>query len=255
VLKYLKERNENEGDISDKKLQKWATFGIKSVHHARITGTVYDDPRNNEQYLKQYADQPSDDESPKSEIHIPLNPPIVPKLILDDSNEDFIQSFEEATNFILYAAEACQRLRINEEISRRSKLRWFSALADIYDEYKLLVEKVPTLKSDKRALKASQIAEYAKKDKSKKGALAKEVMAGRRINKILESIQGQWHLIDLLDFITKDFLVNNNQEFIEELAAGIEFDDNVNLPYMAINSGSSHQFAIVKKNLVTNVIR
>jgi len=79
-LKYLKEKNENDGDISDKKLQKWATFGIKSVHHAKTLGTVYDDPQNNEQYLKMYADQHSDDELTKSEIHNPLNPPIVPKL-------------------------------------------------------------------------------------------------------------------------------------------------------------------------------
>ncbi len=247
MLKYLKERNENEEDISDKKLQKWATFGIKSVHHAKTLGTVYDDPQNNEQYLKMYADQHSDDELTKSEIHIPLNPPIVPKLILDESDEHFIPSFENATNFILYAAEACQRIRINSEISRRSKLRWFSALADIYDEYKYLVEKVPTLKNDKKALKASQIAEYVKKDKSKRGALAKEVMAGRRINKILDAIQGQWHLIDLFDFITKDFLVNNNQEFIDGLASGVECVYKVNLPYKSINSGSTHQFSICEK--------
>ena len=51
-----------------------------------------------------------------------------------------ITSFDKVTNFILYAAEACQRLRVNEETSRKSRLRWYSALADIYNGYKELVE-------------------------------------------------------------------------------------------------------------------
>ena len=69
-------------------------------------------------------------------------------------------------------------------------------------------------------------------------------MAGKRINKILEALQGQWHIIDLHDNITKEFLVNNNQQFIDDLVNGINFP-NIRriLPYKLIDdSGSSHQY-------------
>ena len=55
---------------------------------------------------------------------------------------DFVQSFNKVTNYILYAAEAYQRLRVEEKVSRRSKLQWYSALADIYDEYRDLITKI-----------------------------------------------------------------------------------------------------------------
>ena len=240
---------DDESNTSNEKLEKWAKFGIK-VDYVETTGTVYDDPKNNNKHLKDYAtylaqlDEAHHDEP---DFCIPLNPPIVPKLIFDDSSNDFIPAFEEVKNFILYAAEACQKFRVNEETSRRSKLRWYSALADAYDNYKRLLDETPILRSSKNAIKALEIAEIKKNDKSKKskkGALAKEVMAGKRINKILEALQGQWHIIDLHDNITKEFLVNNNQQFIDDLVNGINFP-NIRriLPYKLIDdSGSLHQY-------------
>src|SRR6266540_4472785 len=121
-------------------------------------------------------------------------------------------------NYILYAVRAYQRLRVEEEVSHHSKLWWYSTLADIYDEYRDLITKIPSLKHlNPKVLKASKIAKDIKRDKLKRAALAKEVMAGRRVNKILDVLRGQWHVIDFLDFITKEMLINNSQEFINKL--------------------------------------
>lgn len=153
---------------------------------------------------------------------IPLNPPPVPKLIRNGYDASFMRNFEEATNYILYAAAACTRLRVNEEITRRSKLRWYSVLADLYDRYQEVVNRIPSLKNgDKRVKEASELAEGKRKDKLKRKALAKEVMAGQRVNKILTALKGQWHVIELHDFITREFLINNDAEFFENLLRGI----------------------------------
>ena len=68
-------------------------------------------------------------------------------------------------------------------------------------------------------------------------------MARRRVNKILDVLRGQWHVIDFLDFITKEMLVNNNQEFINKLVQGIKWPlQDMELPYQLMMSGFSHQF-------------
>ncbi len=118
----------------------------------------------------------------------------------------------------MYAAKVCQRLRVEEEVSHHSKLWWYSTLADIYDKYRDLITKILSLKYlNSKVLKALEIAKDIKRDKLKRAALAKEVMVKRRINKILDVLRGQWHVIDFFDFITKEMLVNNSQEFINKL--------------------------------------
>jgi hypothetical protein len=178
---------------------------------------------------------------------IPLNPPPAPKLIQNEYNASFMRHFEAATDYILYAATACTRLRVSEEIARRSRLRWYSVLADLYDRYKEIVNKIPSLKGDRRVKEASELDEK-KKDKLRRNALAKEVMAGRRINKILTALKGQWHVIELHDFITREFLINNDTDFFDKLTRGIQWPENeFNLPYKRVpNSGSSFQFALLK---------
>ncbi|SRR6266542_1609051 len=107
-------------------------------------------------------------------------------------------------NYILYAVRACQRLRVEEEVSRHLKLRWYSTLADIYDEYRDLITKILSLKHlNPKVLKALEIAEDIKRDKLKRAALIKEVMIERRVNKILDVLRGQWHIIDFLDLLQK----------------------------------------------------
>lgn len=44
------------------------------------------------------------------------SPPPAPMLIQDEYNASFMRNFEAGTNYILYAATACTRLRVNEEI-------------------------------------------------------------------------------------------------------------------------------------------
>ncbi len=114
-------------------------------------------------------------------------------------------------NYILYVTKACQKLRVKEEVSHYSKLQWYNALADIYNKYRDLITKILSLKySNPKVLKVSEIAEDIKRDKLKRVTLAKEIMAKRRVNKILDILRGQWHIIDFLDFITKEMLVNNS---------------------------------------------
>ena len=105
--------NDDESNASNEKLEKWAKFGIK-VDYVETAGTVYDNPKNNNEHLKNYATylaqlDETHDESSEPNLCIPLNPPVVPKLIFDDSSNDFIQAFDEVKDFILYAAEACQK--------------------------------------------------------------------------------------------------------------------------------------------------
>lgn len=229
--------------VGSNKLSKWARFGVVENAQMNITGKLYDKPSNEyfTDYLSWIGRNVSDD---VLEYLIPLNPPPVPRLQKEVSVENFTRSFDKVTEYILYAAKACQRLRVDEEINRRSRLRWFSVLADIYDEYKSLIATVPNMKyANHKVTKVSEIAEEVKRDKLKRMALVKEVIAGRRINRILNVLRGQWHIIDFLDFITKELLVNNSQEFIEKLVQGIQWPMiDLTLPYKTLSSGSTYQY-------------
>src|SRR5439155_46527 len=132
-------------------------------------------------------------------------------------------------------------------VTRRSKLRWFGVFADLYDRYRSIVNDMPELIDNQDMAWAMEIAEDVRRDKKKRNALAKEAMAGRRINKLLKVLRGQWHVIDLHDNITREFLVNNTNEFFDALIAGIHWPENVNhLPYKSLSSGSDHQYILEK---------
>ena len=225
---------------------------MKKEHHISTIGSVYDQP--NIIFFEQYIDYIKQRATEHEEIPdylIPLNPPPVPILIQDEYNGSFMRHFEAATNYILYAAIACTRLRVNEEIARRSKLRWYSVLADLYDRYKVVVNNLPSLKDgDYKVKEAVELAEEKRKDKLKRKALAKEVMAGRRINKILTALKGQWHVIELYDFITREFLINNDTEFFDKLTRGIQWPEKeFSLHYKRVlNSGSLFQFTLLNDN-------
>jgi hypothetical protein len=220
---------------------------MKKEHHISTIGSVYDKP--NISYFEQYIDYIATKHEEVPDYLIPLNPPPAPILIQDGYNASFMRHFEAATNYILYAATACTRLRVSEETARRSRLRWYSVLADLYDRYKEVVNQMPSLKDDDRRVKeASELGDGKKKDKLRRKALAKEVMAGRRINKILAALKGQWHVIELHDFITREFLINNDTDFFDKLTRGIQWPEKeFSLPYKRVpNSGSSFQFALLK---------
>ena len=119
--------------------------------------------------------------------------------------------------------------------------------SDLYDKYKSLVSELPELAYNNKDVKrAVEIAEEVKRDKKKRNALAKETMAGRRINKLLNALHGQWHIIDLHDYITREFLVNNTQEFFDSLINGINWPKATNdLPYKQLSSsGSTYQYIL-----------
>jgi hypothetical protein len=111
---------------------------------------------------------------------------------------------------------------------------------------------IPALKRDKNVALAAEIAEDKKRDRKKRNALAKEVMAGRRINKILSALHGQWHIIDLHDCITREFLINNTQDFFDSLVTRIRWPstyDEYDLPYKLLdNSCSNYQYIFERRN-------
>src|SRR4051794_41103963 len=74
-------------------------------------------------------------------------------------------------------------------------------------------------------------------------------MAGQRLNKILEKLHGQWHIIKLHDYITREFLINNSQDFFDKLIDGINWPKTHNkLPYVLWkHDGSSYQYTLRKK--------
>jgi hypothetical protein len=157
----------------DNKLENWATFAIVESHNFSTVGTVYEEPNGEHfrNYVKYLKKNPKIEEFPEvPEIYIPLNPPPAPK-ITDDSDPEFTKRFEDATHYIFYAAAACQRLRVDDEVSRRSKLRWYSVLADLYDKYKKVVSTMPDLTDNGDVARAMEIAEGAKRDKKKETLL------------------------------------------------------------------------------------
>ncbi len=65
-------------------------------------------------------------------------------------------------------------------------------MADIYNEYKNLITKILSLKHlNSKVLKALEIIKDIKKDKLKRVILVKEVIAEKRVNKILDVLKGQ----------------------------------------------------------------
>ncbi len=85
-------------------------------------------------------------------------------------------------------------------------------MTDIYDEYRDLITKILSLKhSNPKILKASEIAKDIKRDKLKRVVLAKEVMAEKRVNKILDVLKGQWHVI-VWDFSLNDEVEQQSYE-------------------------------------------
>ena len=118
----------------------------------------------------------------------------------------------------------------------------------MYDQYRSIVNTMPELIDNQDVARAMEIAEDVRRDKLKRNALAKEAMAGRRINKLLTALRGQWHIIDLHDNITRKFLINNTNEFFEALISGINWPENVNhLPYKSLSSGSHYQYILEKE--------
>ena len=65
-------------------------------------------------------------------------------------------------------------------------------MANIYNEYKNLITKILSLKHlNSKVLKALEIIKDIKKDKLKRVILVKEVIAEKRVNKILDVLKGQ----------------------------------------------------------------
>jgi len=121
ACKYFKSENE----VGKSELHKWAKVVIYNTNSLSTAGTVYDRP--NSEYFRRYVNfikgSTNDTSADIPDLFIPLNLPPIPRLIDDDKEADFSKCFEEAKNYILYAAAAYQRLRIDEELAHQSKLR------------------------------------------------------------------------------------------------------------------------------------
>ena len=110
-----------EGIIEDDKLRKQARYGIIKNAQLSTTGKIYEEP--NDDYFTDYlrwASRESSEEIP--EYLILLNSPLIFQLQKNAVAVDFVKFFNKVTNYILYAARTCQRLRVEEEVRHHSKL-------------------------------------------------------------------------------------------------------------------------------------
>ena len=99
VCEYLKQKVEKD---DNDKIEEWGNLAIKNVHHILTSGSVYDKP--DVEFFNRYVNYINKpnlyEEVP--DYMISLNPPPVPKLILNEYDANFMRNLEEATNYIFY---------------------------------------------------------------------------------------------------------------------------------------------------------
>ena len=126
-----------------------------------------------------------------------LNPPLVPENLDLTFLSDYIEYLSEGLKFIQY----------NNEITRRSELRYCSYLdkaVEIYREKTLSA--IP--QNDIMKLFLSESSDNNKD----RAYLFKKKMVGKRLNKIISKCQLNWHIIDCVEELTVNFLTNTVQE-------------------------------------------
>ncbi|GBC03866.1 hypothetical protein RclHR1_05380003 [Rhizophagus clarus] len=109
--------NDTKTSLSSAQIEIYSEITKKTLKKTAI----YD--KSNTSYFEQYVDYIATEHEEVPDYLIPLNPPPAPMLIQDKHDANFMRHFEAATDYILYAATACTRLRVSEKIAHRSRLR------------------------------------------------------------------------------------------------------------------------------------
>ena len=157
---------------------------------ASFSGSIYDDPPDVNTAVQNWKRGKS------TKIAYYLNPPLVPEPSQNNINllSDYIEYLSEGLGFIQF----------NNEINRRSELRYCSYLDKAVEMYRQYTaggnsDIISTFLSESQ-------------DNKDKAYLFKKKMVGRRLNKLIARCQLNWQIIDCVEELSVNFLTNTVQE-------------------------------------------
>jgi len=163
---------------------------ISQDQSGSFSGSIYDDPPDVKTAVQNWKRGKS------TKIAYYLNPPLVPEPSQNNINllSDYIEYLSEGLGFIQF----------NNEINRRSELRYCSYLDKAVEMYRQYTtggnsDIISTFLSESQ-------------DNKDKAYLFKKKMVGRRLNKLIARCQLNWQIIDCVEELSVNFLTNTVQE-------------------------------------------
>ena len=206
VEKYVSwERNKNVSNTSE--------IELDETQSSSFTGSIYDDPPNVNVVLNRWK------RGKNRTTTYYFNPPQVPDW--DRDNEDLL------SDYIEYLSEGLRFIQYNNEINRRSELRYCSYLDKAVEIYRQNTQPAAP-RNDILKIFLSESTDNSNKDRT---YLCKKKMVGKRLNKIIDQCQLNWHIIDCVEELSTNFLTNTVQE--ENLNTLI---DEINKEYVPLFS-------------------
>ena len=206
VEKYVSwERNKNVSNTSE--------IELDETQSSSFTGSIYDDPPNVNVVINRWK------RGKNRTTTYYFNPPQVPDW--DRDNEDLL------SDYIEYLSEGLRFIQYNNEINRRSELRYCSYLDKAVEIYRQNTQPAAP-RNDILKIFLSESTDNSNKDRT---YLCKKKMVGKRLNKIIDQCQLNWHIIDCVEELSTNFLTNTVQE--ENLNTLI---DEINKEYVPLFS-------------------
>ncbi|MGF7230368.1 hypothetical protein, partial [Arachidicoccus sp.] len=207
VEKYVSwERNKNIPNTSE--------IELDETQSSSFTGSIYDDPPNVNVVIKGWKRGKT-----KTTAYY-FNPPQVPDW--DQDNQDLL------SDYIEYLSEGLRFIQYNNEINRRSELRYCSYLDKAVEIYRQKMQPATPGNDILKIFLSESIDNNNNKDRT---YLCKKKMVGKRLNKIIDQCQLNWHIIDCVEELSTNFLTNTVQE--ENLNTLI---DEINKEYVPLFS-------------------
>jgi hypothetical protein len=157
-----------------------------------FSGSIFDDPPDANTVVSDWK------KGKKIKIAYYLNPPLVPELELDQDNIGLL------SDYIEYLSEGLGFIQFNNEINRRSELRYCSYLDKAVEMYR---QHTTGGSSDIISTFLSE-----SQDNKDKAYLFKKKMVGKRLNKLIARCQLNWQIIDCVEELSVNFLTNAIQE-------------------------------------------
>ena len=161
--------------------------------NASISGSIYDDPPDVNKVVDSWKEN-------KNRKKYYVNPPLLP---IENQGLSFL------SDYIEYLSEGLKHIQYNNEIYRRSELRYCSYLDKAVEMYK---EKAQLSASSRRNSIFKIFISDEQDNNKDRVYLCKKKMVGRRLNKIMDQCQLNWSIIDCVEEITANFLTNIVQE-------------------------------------------
>lgn len=155
-----------------------------------FSGSIFDDPPDANTVVRDWK------KGKNIKIAYYLNPPLVPEL-----NQNNIVLLSD---YIEYLSEGLGFIQFNNEINRRSELRYCSYLDKAVEMYR---QHTTGGSSDIISTFLSE-----SQDNKDKAYLFKKKMVGKRLNKLIARCQLNWQIIDCVEELSVNFLTNAIQE-------------------------------------------